>query len=153
MRVSVETMSGLERRVTVGVPADRVDSACQKRLKEAASNVRLPGFRPGKVPMRVMQQRLAQGSDKRYWARSSANPSKKPLCLKTLRPAGQPSIEARKMGAGQDVEYTATFEIFPSIEVKEIADLVIEKPTARSPMLMSITSLRYSEAAGRAGRR
>ena len=50
------------------------------------------------------------------------------------------------MGAGQDVEYTATFEIFPSIEVKEITDLVIEKPTARSPMLMSITSLRYSES-------
>ena len=61
MRVSVETMSGLERRVTVGVPADRVDSAVQKRLKEAASNVRLPGFRPGKVPMRVMQQRFGAG--------------------------------------------------------------------------------------------
>jgi trigger factor len=50
MRVSVETTSGLERRLTVGVPADRVDTAVDKRLQEAARNVRLPGFRPGKVP-------------------------------------------------------------------------------------------------------
>jgi len=57
MRVSVETTSGLERRLTVGVPADQVDTAVDKRLQEAARNVRLPGFRPGKVPMRVMQQR------------------------------------------------------------------------------------------------
>ena len=58
MRVSVETTSGLERRLTVGVQADQVDTAVDKRLQEAARNVRLPGFRPGKVPMRVMQQRF-----------------------------------------------------------------------------------------------
>jgi trigger factor len=61
MRVSVETTSGLERRLTVGVPADRVDTAVDRRLQEAARNVRLPGFRPGKVPMRVMQQRFGAG--------------------------------------------------------------------------------------------
>jgi len=51
MRVSVETTSGLERKLTVGVPAEEVDSAVDKKLAEAAQNVRLPGFRPGKVPM------------------------------------------------------------------------------------------------------
>ncbi|MGB2240171.1 MAG: trigger factor, partial [Pseudomonadales bacterium] len=51
MRVSVETTSGLERKLTVGVPADEVDSAVDKKLAEASKNVRLPGFRPGKVPM------------------------------------------------------------------------------------------------------
>ena len=61
-----------------------------------------------------------------------------------LRPAGQPNIEARKMGAGQDVEYTAPFEIYPSIEVKDIADLVIENRPRRSQMLMSITLLKFS---------
>ena len=61
MRVSVETTSGLERRLTVGVPADRIDTAVDKRLQEAARNVRLPGFRPGKVPMRVMKQRFGAG--------------------------------------------------------------------------------------------
>ena len=58
MRVSVETTSGLERRLTVGVPADRVDSAVNKRLQDAARNVRLPGFRPGKVPMKAAHQRF-----------------------------------------------------------------------------------------------
>ena len=130
MRVSVETMSGLERRVTVGVPADRVDSAVQKRLKEAASNVRLPGFRPGKVPMRVMQQRFGAGVRQEVLGEVISQSFQEAVMSENLRPAGQPSIEARKMGAGQDVEYTATFEIFPSIEVKDIADLVIEKPTA-----------------------
>ena len=130
MRVSVETMSGLERRVTVGVPADRVDSAVQKRLKEAASNVRLPGFRPGKVPMRVMQQRFGAGVRQEVLGEVISQSFQEAVMSENLRPAGQPNIEARKMGAGQDVEYTATFEIFPSIEVKDIADLVIEKPTA-----------------------
>ena len=131
MRVSVETMSGLERRVTVGVPADRVDSAVQKRLQEAASNVRLPGFRPGKVPMRVMQQRFGAGVRQEVLGEVISQSFQEAVMSENLRPAGQPSIEARKMGAGQDVEYTATFEIFPTVEVKGIDDLVIEKPTAQ----------------------
>ena len=61
MRVSVETTSGLERRLTVGVPADRVESVVNQRLQEAARNARLPGFRPGKVPMKVMKQRFGAG--------------------------------------------------------------------------------------------
>ena len=61
MRVSVETTSGLERKLTVGVPADEVDSAVAKKLAEASKNVRLPGFRPGKVPMSVMKQRFGPG--------------------------------------------------------------------------------------------
>ena len=61
MQVSIETTSGLERRLTVGVPAERVDAEVDTRLKKAAKNVRLPGFRPGKVPMKVMQQRFGAG--------------------------------------------------------------------------------------------
>ena len=55
MQVSIETTSGLERRLTVGVPAERVENEVDNRLKKAAKNVRLDGFRPGKVPMKVMQ--------------------------------------------------------------------------------------------------
>ena len=58
MRVSVETTSGLERKLTVAVPSDEVDSAVDKKLAESSKNVRLPGFRPGKVPMSVMKQRF-----------------------------------------------------------------------------------------------
>ena len=74
MQVSIETTSGLERRLTVGVPADRVDGAVDQRLREAARNVRLPGFRPGKVPMKrdaaAIWSGCTSGSD---WVRSSAS--------------------------------------------------------------------------------
>ena len=60
MQVSVETTSGLERRLIVGVPSSRVDSAVDSRLQEAAKTVKLNGFRPGKVPMRVIRQRFGQ---------------------------------------------------------------------------------------------
>ena len=130
MRVSVETTSGLERRLTVGVPADRVDTAVAKRLREAAHNVRLPGFRPGKVPMRVMQQRFGAGVREEVLGEVISQSFQEAVISENLRPAGQPSIEARKMDAGHDVEYTATFEVFPSVEVSLIDDLSIEKPVA-----------------------
>ena len=130
MRVSVETTSGLERRLTVGVPADRVDTAVDQRLQEAARNVRLPGFRPGKVPMRVMQQRFGVGVRQEVLGEVISQSFQEAVISENLRPAGQPSIEARKMDPGQDVEYTATFEVFPTVEINAIDDLSIEKPVA-----------------------
>ena len=130
MRVSVETTSGLERRLTVGVPADRVDSAVNKRLQDAARNVRLPGFRPGKVPMKVMKQRFGAGVRQEVLGEVISQSFQEAVMSENLRPAGQPSIEARKMDAGQDVEYTATFEVFPAVEVSSIDDLSVEKPVA-----------------------
>ena len=130
MRVSVETTSGLERRLTVGVPADRVDTAVDKRLQEAARNVRLPGFRPGKVPMRVMQQRFGAGVRQEVLGEVISQSFQEAVISENLRPAGQPSIEARKMDVGQDVEYTATFEVFPTLEVSTLDDLSVEKPVA-----------------------
>ena len=130
MRVSVETTSGLERRLTVGVPADQVDMAVDKRLQEAARNVRLPGFRPGKVPMRVMQQRFGAGVRQEVLGEVISRSFQEAVISENLRPAGQPSIEARKMVAGQDVEYTATFEVFPVVEVSALDDLSVEKPVA-----------------------
>ena len=130
MRVSVETTSGLERRLTVGVPADQIDTAVDKRLQEAARNVRLPGFRPGKVPMRVMKQRFGAGVRQEVLGEVISRSFQEAVMSENLRPAGQPSIEARKMDAGQDVEYTATFEVFPAVEVKSLEDLAIEKPMA-----------------------
>jgi len=130
MRVSVETTSGLERRLTVGVPADRVDSVVNQRLQEAARNARLPGFRPGKVPMKVMKQRFGAGVRQEVLGEVISQSFQEAVVSENLRPAGQPSIEARKMDAGQDVEYTATFEIFPTVEVQPLNDLTIEKPVA-----------------------
>jgi trigger factor len=130
MRVSIETTSGLERRLTVGVPCDRVDGAVEKKLRDAAKNVRLPGFRPGKVPMKVMHQRFGAGVRQEVIGEVISQSFQEAVISENLRPAGQPRIEAKNFEVGKDVEYTATFEIMPSLEVNEVSGFTVEKPVA-----------------------
>jgi trigger factor len=80
--------------------------------------------------MRVMQQRFGAGVRQEVLGEVISQSFQEAVISENLRPAGQPSIEARKMDAGQDVEYTATFEVFPTVEVSVIDDLSIEKPVA-----------------------
>jgi len=130
MRVSIETTSGLERRLSVGVPADRVDGAVDQRLREASRNVRLPGFRPGKVPMRVMQQRFGAGVRQEVLGEVISQTFQEAVQSENLRPAGQPKIEPKSFDAGKDIEYTAIFEIFPTVAVKDVAGFDVKKPVA-----------------------
>jgi trigger factor len=131
MQVSIETTSGLERRLTVGVPAERVDVEVDSRLKKAARNVRIPGFRPGKVPMKVMHQRFGPGVRQEVLGEVLSQSFQEAVIQENLRPAGQPSIEPRSMDPGKDLEYVATFEVFPEVEISEIADLEVEKLVAQ----------------------
>jgi trigger factor len=80
--------------------------------------------------MKVMKQRFGAGVRQEVLGEVISQSFQEAVMSENLRPAGQPSIEARKMDAGQDVEYTATFEVFPSVEVNSIDDLSIEKPVA-----------------------
>jgi trigger factor len=80
--------------------------------------------------MKVMHQRFGAGVRQEVLGEVISQSFQEAVVSENLRPAGQPSIEARKMDAGQDVEYTATFEVFPSVEVSPINDLAIEKPMA-----------------------
>ncbi|MEH6582141.1 MAG: trigger factor [Halioglobus sp.] len=130
MQVSIETTSGLERRLTVGVPAARIDSEVDSRLQKAAKNVKLDGFRPGKVPMRVIRQRFGAGVRQEVLGEVLSQSFQEAVVQEKLRPAGQPSIEPKNMDAGKDLEYVATFEVFPEIAVAEMTDLAVEKPVA-----------------------
>ena len=130
MQVSIETTSGLERRLTVGVPAERIETEVDSRLQKAAGNVRLPGFRPGKVPMKVMRQRFGAGVRQEVLGEVMSQTFQEAIVQEKLRPAGQPSIEPRSLEAGKDLEYVATFEVFPEVEVVEIKGIEVEKPVA-----------------------
>jgi len=130
MQVSIETTSGLERRLTVGVPAERIESEVNNRLQKAAGNVRLAGFRPGKVPMKVMRQRYGAGVRQEVLGEVMSQSFQEAVIQEKLRPAGQPSIEPRNLEAGKDLEYVATFEVFPEVEVLEIKDFSVERPAA-----------------------
>ena len=130
MQVSIETTSGLERRLTVGVPAERVDIEVNSRLQKAAKDVKLPGFRPGKVPMKVMRQRFGAGVRQEVLGEVMSQSFQEAVIQEKLRPAGQPSIEPRNLEAGKDLEYVATFEVFPDVDVVEMKDFAVEKPVA-----------------------
>ncbi|PLW82130.1 trigger factor [Kineobactrum sediminis] len=130
MQVSIETTSGLERRLNVVVPAVRVDSEVDSRLKKAAQNVRLPGFRPGKVPMNVMRQRFGPGIRQEVVGEVVSRSFQEAVVQEKMRPAGQPNIEPRTLDAGKDLEYVATFEVFPEIEVAEMSGFEVTRPVA-----------------------
>ncbi len=131
MQVSIETTSGLERRLTVGVPAARIDSEVDVRLKKAASNVRLDGFRPGKVPMKVIRQRFGAGVRQEVLGEVMSQSFQEAVVQEKLRPAGQPSIEPKTLEAGKDLEYIATFEVFPDVEVADMVGFEVDKVVAK----------------------
>jgi trigger factor len=130
MRVSIETTSNLERRLTVGVPAERVDGEVASRLQKASQNVRLPGFRPGKVPMKVMRQRFGAGIRQEVLGEVVSQSFREAVIQEKLRPAGQPSIEPRNLEEGMELQYVATFEVFPDVELVEIKNFAVEKASA-----------------------
>lgn len=130
MQVSIETTSGLERRLTVGVPAERVDLEVDNRLEKAAQNVKLAGFRPGKVPMRVMRQRFGAGVRQEVLGEVVDQSFREAVIQEKLRPAGQPNIEPRNLEPGKNLEYVATFEVFPDVDVVDIKDFQVNKSVA-----------------------
>ena len=118
MQVDVETISSLERRLTIGIPADRVDNEVVARLQKASKTVRLSGFRPGKVPMKVMKQRFGPSVRQEVLGEVMNQSFQEAVIQENLRPAGSPSIEPKNLESGHDLEYVATFEVIPEIIIK-----------------------------------
>lgn len=130
MQVSIQTTSGLERRLTIGVPAERVDSEVNKRLKSAAGNVRIDGFRKGKVPMKVLKQRFGAGVRQEVLGEVMNQTFSEAVTQENLKPAGMPEIETKTAEEGKDLEYIATFEVFPEVEIKSFDGIEVEKLNA-----------------------
>jgi trigger factor len=130
MQVSIETTSGLERRLTVGVPADTVEGEIEKRLKDAAKNIRLNGFRKGKVPMKVVKQRYGAGVRQEVVGEVISRSFYEAAQQEAVKPAGQPSIQPKEMGEGKDLEFVATFEVYPEVALGDISGFKITRETA-----------------------
>ena len=130
MQVSVETTSGLGRRMTVQIPADQIDQQVESKLQQLARSVRLDGFRPGKVPLSVVKKRYGEQIRQEAAGELIAASYQEALQRENLKPAGEPDIEQTRNQPGQELEYVATFEIFPEVEPPELSDISIERPTA-----------------------
>jgi trigger factor len=121
MQVSLETTSGLERRLTVGVPAEQIESEVESRLKQAARNVSLKGFRKGKVPMSVVKQRFGAGIRQEVVGDVINRSFYAAVQKENVKPAGQPSIQPKQLAVGKDLEYIATFEVYPSVALSDLS--------------------------------
>lgn len=149
MQVSVETTSNIERQMTIGVPAQEIDQAVQKRLQETARTARLNGFRPGKVPMSVVKRRFGGSVRKEIVGEVMRDNYIKALQEQNLNPAGWPRFEAKTMEEGKDLEFVAVFEVMPEIELGDLSAATIEKPDADvtdSDIDTMISNLRNQQA-------
>jgi trigger factor len=130
MQVSMTTTKGLERRLEVAVPGERVASEVDARLKRLARTVRLKGFRPGKVPYAVVRQQF--GSQVHAEAVSDLMQSTFAEAVREqrVRPAAGPRIEPIAVEPGSELRYAAVFEVLPEIALKALDGIAVEKPTA-----------------------
>jgi trigger factor len=130
MQVSIETTTGLERRMTVGIPAEQIETEVTKRLQQAAKTVRLNGFRKGKIPLKVVKQRFGAGVRQEVLGEVMSRSFYEAIQKEDVKPAGQPAIEPKEAAEGQDVEFVATFEVYPEITLGDTAGFEVEKLTA-----------------------
>ncbi|CUR47174.1 Cell division trigger factor [Alloalcanivorax xenomutans] len=116
--------------MTVGVPADKVDQAVENKLREAQKNIRLDGFRPGKVPLREVKRRFGAAVRNEVLADVMRESFLEAVEKENLQPAGLPGFEATRNEGGQDLEFVATFEVFPEVELADLSTIEVEKPVA-----------------------
>lgn len=130
MQVSVENTGQLERRMTIKVPAERVDSEIDTRLKQLAKRAKLPGFRPGKIPPKVVKQQFGSQVQQEVLEELLRSSYAEALTQEKLSPAGGPTIDPVRMEPGEGLEYTATFEVYPEVELKGLDAIEVKRPKA-----------------------
>lgn len=127
MQVSVETTQGLERRLTITVPAASVDTAVKSRLQQLAKTQRINGFRPGKVPVKVIQKRFGAAVRQEVSGEVMQQHFYQAIMQEKINPAGMPNFELTKDKDGEDLEFAATFEVYPEVKVNGLDKLEVEK--------------------------
>ena len=130
MQVSVETTSSIERRVTIGVPAEQIEQEVEQRLQQTARTVRLNGFRPGKVPPKVVKKRFGAQVRQEVIGELMRNSYIEALGKEGISPVGYPKFEPKQTEEGKDFEFVAVVEVYPEIEGVSVEGIELEKPEA-----------------------
>lgn len=130
MQVSVENVGKLGRKLTVSLPAEGLQSQVSTRLRELGRTVRLAGFRPGKVPPKVIEQRFGAQVRAEALGEVIRQGFSEAIEQQNLRPAVTPNIEATSTGENGEVAFVATFEVMPEIGAIDVSGLKIEKPVS-----------------------
>lgn len=130
MQASIETISVLERRMTIAVPAERVENQVQDRLNEAARTVQLKGFRKGKVPVKVVKERFGSSVRQEVLGEVMSQSYYEALGQHKVKPASQPRIEAKSVEQGKDLQFIATFEVYPEVTLGDFTSIGVERKVA-----------------------
>jgi len=128
MQVSVETTQGLERRLTISVPAETVDVEVNNRLRQVSKTQRINGFRPGKVPPSVIQKRYGKSVRQEVAGEIMQRSFVDAIVAEKINPAGRPSFVAKSNEDGKELKFEATFEIYPEVELKNLEKIAVERP-------------------------
>ncbi|HZV99761.1 MAG TPA: trigger factor [Methylophilaceae bacterium] len=129
MAATVETISNLERRITVSVPMQPIEEEVNQRISRLARTAKLSGFRPGKVPLKLVQQQYGSQVRDEVLANTVERTFSDAVQENKLRVAGFPNIEHKPFAeAAEEFEYTATFEIFPEVVIGDLGKAKIERP-------------------------
>ncbi|OCG23849.1 trigger factor [Gilliamella sp. wkB108] len=130
MQVSVETTQGLGRRLSITIKADDITKAVDKELINTAKKVRIDGFRKGKVPLKIVEQRygasILQDALSDLMQRNFVDA----IIQEKLNPAGAPTYTPTEYKNGEDYTYTVEFEVYPKVEIKDLDKIEVEKPVA-----------------------
>jgi len=128
MQTNLETLSPLERRLTMAVPAETIDREVEARIKKLSRTVRLPGFRPGKVPVKLVAQQYGPQVRSEVIGDAVQKAFEDAVRAQNLRVAGYPRIEPKDGGESQ-LAFSATFEVYPEIKLGDLGAAKIEQPT------------------------
>lgn len=128
MQVSVEATGSIQRKMTVSVPAERINGEVDKRLKKMRGQVRMDGFRPGKVPLNIVKKRYSLDVLQDVASDIIESSFADAVQEKQQYIAGQPAIRPLSMGLGTALEYEATYEVYPEITLQSVEGVAISKP-------------------------
>jgi trigger factor len=129
MQADIETIGSLERQLSIAVPMVGVNADVANRLKQLARTVKIHGFRPGKVPMKIVEQQYGSQVRQEVMGDAIQKSFGDAISEQKLRVAGLPKIEVKSADdSTEQFEYTATFEIYPEIAVGDLSGTLIERP-------------------------
>src|SRR3979490_2940537 len=124
MAANVESLGALERRVSMRVPVEEIEKTVDERLKKLARNVRMPGFRPGKVPLKLVTQTYGPQVRSEVLGEAVQKTFTDVVKEAKLKVAGYPKIEKKDEkqtdGARTTLEFSATFEIYPEVKPGDV---------------------------------
>lgn len=126
MQISVQSSGALERAMRVEIPEEQITTQVQKRLQSLVKTTKLQGFRPGKVPLKLIQQRFGSQVRQEVVGELVQSSFYDAIVQEKLRPAGSPHID--ELDSEQGIVYTAKFEVMPEFELAKLEELKVEKP-------------------------